>query len=86
MNFLIGVLDLYSACKKTAIILLSLTKNVKDEACEGLKIKEFTVVNDCFQIEYNEVFVVFLQRLYRLVKKLVFVIALKVEVIDIHII
>ena len=55
---------LISACKKTPIILLSLAKNVKDEACEDLKIKEFTLVNDCFQIEHNEVFGVFLQRLF----------------------
>ena len=54
---------LISACKKTPIILLSLAKNVKDEACEDLKIKEFTLVNDCFQIKHNEVFGVFLQRL-----------------------
>ena len=29
-----------------------------------LKFKDFTLVNDCFQIEYNEVFGVFLQRLF----------------------
>ncbi len=30
-----------------------------------LKIKEFAVVNDCFQNEYNEVFGVFLQKLVK---------------------
>jgi hypothetical protein len=52
-----------SACKKTHIIYESLAKNVKDEACEVLKTKEFTNVNDCFQYKHNEVFGVFLQRL-----------------------
>ena len=32
----------------------------------GMKIKEFTFVNDCFQIECNEIFGVFLQRLFKL--------------------
>ena len=32
----------------------------------GMKIKEFTFVNDCFQNESNEVFGVFLQRLSKL--------------------
>ncbi len=34
--------------------------NDKDKACDILKIKEFTIVNDCFQNEHNEVFGVFL--------------------------
>jgi len=58
--------NIFSTCKKTLVILLSLAKNVKDEAIEDLKIKEFTLVNDCFQIKHNEVFSVFLQRLFTL--------------------
>jgi len=37
----------------------------KGRALEVLKIKEFTFVNDCFQNESNEVFGVFLERLYK---------------------
>ena len=30
-------------------------ESIKNKACEILKIKEFTLVNDCFQDEYNAV-------------------------------
>ncbi len=49
--------------RKPLIFGVSDKKAPKDEACEILKIKEFTDVNDCFQNEHNEVFGVFLQRL-----------------------
>ncbi len=46
------------------IFQVSDKKKFKYEACEILKINEFTKVNDCFQNERNEVFGVFLQRLF----------------------
>ena len=36
-----------------------LLENVKNKACEILKIKEFTFVNDCFQDEHNAIIGVF---------------------------
>ena len=50
---------LTNANKRTNDFSSGFLENIKDKAFEVLKIKEFTIVTDCFQDESNAVFGVF---------------------------
>lgn len=59
-----GTNPLFSAGKKTHHFLKSLIRKLREQGLRLLKIKEFTVVNNCFQREHNAVIGVFLRRLF----------------------
>ena len=56
---------IFRVSNKTLLFCEGLSKNVKFEAVEVLKIKESTIVNDCFQHKTNKEFDVFWQPLFR---------------------
>jgi len=56
---MVYVLIDFSGTLKKYLLSSGFFENVKNKACEILKIKEFTFVNDCFQDKHNAVIDVF---------------------------